>query len=127
MMQLLSKNPFLLFLVDGVGAVVSAFMLGIVLVYFQPYIGLSIELLQLLAAIPSVFIIYSFLNFWRKPKNWQPYLKGIAVANLLYCCLTLGILIAYNQKMTALGICYFVLEIIILLALVAIEWKVASK
>lgn len=124
---MLPTNPYLLFLLDGVGAFLSAFFLGFVLVHFQSYIGLPREVLQVLAGVPVFYFIFSFWNFWRKPKKWQPLLKGIAMANLIYCCLTFGLLIAFFDGLTTIGIGYFVFEIIIIVALSAYELKIATK
>jgi hypothetical protein len=63
------------------------------------------------------------LCFLGSPKNWRFYLKIIALANLLYCCLTLGLMIHCRQQIKPLGILYFVLEILVLLILVRLEWK----
>ena len=45
----------ILLLADGIGALVSAIMLGIVLPNFQPLVGMPLKELYILAAIPVVF------------------------------------------------------------------------
>ena len=126
-MKLPTISPNLLFLIDGIGALISAFMLGGVLVYFQSFIGMPTKILHILAILPIFYSIFSFWNFRRKPKKWKLFLKGIAVANIFYCCLTSAILVVCAQKITALGCIYFITEILIILLLVTLEWKTASN
>ena len=115
-----------LFLIDGIGALVSAIFLGIVLVSLHSLIGMPRNILYLLAVIPCFFAVYSFTCHFAAIKNWQPYLKIIAVANLLYCCLTLGLVLGLREQLTYLGIGYFIIEIIIVVALAIFEWRTAQ-
>ena len=48
-------NPKKLFLIDGFGAIISAFLLGVVLVKFEEKIGVPVSVLYLLATIPLFF------------------------------------------------------------------------
>lgn len=41
-------------------------------------------------------------------------LKAIGITNLFYCALIIGIVINYNSSLTALGIAYFLLEVLII-------------
>jgi len=126
--QVLNKiNPKNLFLIDGFGALLSAFSLGIVLVKFEEIVGMPQRVLYILALMACIFAVYSFSCYLRVNKNWRPFLKAIAFANLLYCCLTIGLVLYFYQSLTALGILYFVLEIIVILLLVSIELKMASS
>lgn len=120
-------NSRQLFLIDGIGAVVSAIMLGLVLASFESTFGMPKKVLYFLAIIPCFFAIYSFSCYWRKVEHWRSYLKIIALANLLYCCLTTGLMIYLYQKLTILGLVYFLLEIIVVIILVLIELKTASN
>lgn len=52
-------------------------------------------------------------------------MKIIAMANLMYCCLTMGLVIYLHQQLTIIGLIYFILEIIIISILVVIELKAA--
>ena len=119
-------NPKQLFLIDSLGALVSAFMLGVVLVQFENT-GMPKNILYLLSFIPCVFAIYSFSCFLIMPKNWRFLLKVIAIANLLYCCLTLILMINLYQNLTVLGFIYFICEIIVVIILVIVELKIASQ
>ena len=120
-------KPKQLFLIDGLGAFVSAFLLGIILVNFESFFGMPREVLYPLAIIPCVFAVYSFFCFFRIPEKWRSFLKIIAIANLLYCCLTMSLVIYFYSELTVLGLLYFVLELAIILFLVFIELKMASN
>ena len=118
--------PQKLFLVDSLGALLSAILLGLVLTRFEKTFGMPQNELYILAVIPCIFTMYSFLCFLSKTKNWRPLMKIIATANFLYCCLTAGLMVYFYEKLTVLGLIYFILEIIIVISLAFIEWKTAS-
>lgn len=114
-----------LFLIDAIGALVSSFMLGVVLVKLQHLVGLPTNTLYLLAGLPIMFFAFSITCYLTNANN--KFLKVIAVANILYCCLTAILLLFHFQKLETLGIVYFVVEIIIVVALSIIEIKAATK
>ena len=116
-----------LFLIDGFGAMVSIFMLGVVLVNNQPLVGMPVEVLRILASIPCVFAIYSFAGRFIIKGRVEPYLKWIAVANLSYCLLTAALMVLFFAELTWLGIAYFVLEIMIVVYLSRAELVVAMR
>lgn len=123
------KNDILkkLFLLDGIGALVSAFLLGVVLVKFQNYFGIPKTTLYVLAALPCFFAIYDFICFFKIDKNLGRLLKGIAIVNLLYCVLSLGLAFYHFQEITLLGWTYVIVEIFIVVILAIIEFKIARE
>jgi hypothetical protein len=78
-------EPKKLFLADGLGAIVSAFFLGVILAKYEPSFGMPKTALYFLASIACLFAVYSLGCLFLVTKNFQPYLKGIALANLSYC------------------------------------------
>ncbi len=120
-------SPKKLFLIDGLGALMSAFLLGVVLVHFESIIGMSPQVLYGLSGIACIFALYSWTCYFRTPDNWQPYLKGIALANFLYCCLTGALVVYCYEVLSSWGVTYFVLEMIVVLILVRFELKNASR
>jgi hypothetical protein len=116
-----------LFLADSLGALLSAILLVLVLAKFESIFGMPHTALYVLSVIPCIFSIYSFLCFCINTKNWKPFMKIIAIANLLYCCLTVGLMMYYYQQLSIVGLIYFVLEIIIVTTLSFIELKTASN
>ena len=120
-------KPKTLFLIDGLGAILSALMLGVVLVHFQDLIGMPIRALYVLAFLPCLFMIYSFSCFFFLRDNWSPYLKFIAIVNFLYCLFSIGMMIIHRESLTAVGYIYFIVEIIIVLVIAGIEYRASIK
>jgi hypothetical protein len=116
-------KPKQLFLIDGLGALLTAFLLGTVLTTFQSLFGMPINVLFLLAAIAVVYAVYSFFNHFRMQKNWKVYMKIIAIANFAYCLLTIGLMIFFCQELTTLGFAYFIIEAFIILSLATLEFR----
>lgn len=110
-----------LFLLDGVGAVVSALMLGLVLPAFHEYIGLPVSILRLLGAVALLPAFYS-LTCYRRDAGAR-WLGPIAIANVVYCMVTFVILLAHQDSVTSLGMLYFIMEMAIILVLAFVEKK----
>lgn len=119
-------NPKKLFLIDGSGALLSAFLLGVVLVRFEPVFGMPRETLYFLAFLPCIFAVYDVYCYLRITKNQGLFLKIIAAANLVYCFVSAGLVLQHYQRLTNLGLAYFVLEIIVVIVLAMVELKTAS-
>lgn len=122
----LTQNPRTLFLADSSGALLSAFFLFVVLKSFNEYFGTPETILNYLSAIAACFCIYSATCFLFLKDNWTLYIRVISIANLLYCILTLCLLIIYLPLHTYLGIIYFLAEIAVIGVLVYIELNVAA-
>lgn len=116
-----------IFLLDGIGALLSTILLGFILVEFQSFIGMPVTVLYSLASIALLFALYSLSTHFLQPKRWRGYLKIIAGANLLYCLTTLFLVIYYFDLLTYWGIGYFITEIIILLFLVRLELNLVQR
>lgn len=115
------SNTNRIFLIDSFGAFLTAFFLFAILRTFNEYVGMPQVTLTILSVIALVFCIYSISCFFYVNKNWKPFLIAIIVANLMYCTLTLGLLIHFYPQMTFLGITYFVVEIALVCGLVLFE------
>jgi hypothetical protein len=122
MINQLTSNPRKVFLLDGFGAVLSAFSLGIILIQFESWFGMPKEKLVYLAAVAVVFSIYSFICYFRFPNNWRLFLAIIATSNFIYSLVTLRLIFLLYQELTLLGLTYFILELIILMVLIWIEF-----
>lgn len=126
-LKLLSKiKPRNLFLIDSMGALVSAALLGLVLANFEDIFGMSQKVLYPLAFTACGFALYSMLCFLIQPKNWRLYLKIIAIVNLLYCGLTLGLVIDRRAELSVFGWMYFVGEVVVVASLAMIELKMSK-
>jgi hypothetical protein len=116
-----------LFLLDSLGALLSAVMLGFVLTKYEIFFGMPADVLHILAVIPCVFALYSFLGFLIKTKNERLYLTIIATVNLLYCCITTFYVFNFYQQLTIWGLSYFIGEIIVVVTLALYELRIARK
>jgi len=124
---MLSISPKNLFLIDALGALISAIMLAVVLVQFEPFFGMPKMTLYYLGAIAGGFVGNSLAGYIRFPKGWRTHLKAIAIFNLLYCAATLGLLFYEYEQLTVWGIAYFAGEILLVITLAIWEWKVARE
>jgi len=118
-------NAKQLFLLDGVGAVVTALMLGVVLTTFQSTFGMPTDILVGLALIAAGFAAFSLTCHFRD--KGPAHLLVIAAANSAYCVVTLGLVLTLHEDLTWLGMAYFLGEIVIILGLVALEVTTARR
>lgn len=125
--QNLGKTPRSLFLIDGVGALISAFLLGVVLVRFESVFGMPVQALYILAAFPVGFALYDAICYWGVKRNLSLFLKGIALINIGYCGLSVAFLSQHHESLTVLGWLYFVGELLIVIFLSGVEWTLAKR
>jgi hypothetical protein len=123
----LSSKPKKLFLIDSIGALTTSFLLFVILRNFNEYFGMPEIVLTYLSVIAFLIFIYSTTCFFVIKANLTPFIKGISIANLIYCGLTIGLVIFYNPQLTTIGTAYFVGEIAIIIGLVFIELNVATE
>lgn len=122
----LTSKPKILFLTDGLGAMLTTLLLYVALRNFNEYFGVPKTILTFLSAISMCCCLYSTTCFIFLKTNWVPFIRIISYANLLYCILTIGFLLKYKSVITILGIVYFLVEVIIVCLLAYIELKVAT-
>ena len=122
-MKHLTQHPKTVFLIDGLGAVLSATLLGLVLAPLHSDIGMPKETLILLSSIAFVFALYSLSCYAFAGKQAQRLLFPIIMANSGYSVFTLVSLYRYHQQLSDLGLTYFVGELAILFILVFVEYK----
>lgn len=118
------KNPKKLFLADGVGAMLTAFLIIALLVPFNEWFKMPLKALYILATMATAFGIYSVCCYLLVGNNWKPYLLLIAFANLLYCFATIALVVYYYQTLTILAVIYFFSELMIMGCLLTIELMV---
>ena len=102
-------------------------MLGFVLVELEGILGIPANTLYILALFPVVFLIYDIYCYKTKSISVSPYLKCIAIANLLYCILSIGFTFYHYNVVTISGWAYIILEVFILVILAIIEIKVSNR
>jgi len=120
------SNPKKLFLTDGLGACLTTFLLVALLARFEHMFGMPRTALYILSFVACLYAIYSICCHFFITGNWRPYLKGIAIANLIYCCITIGFIIYFFPGLTILGLIYFIAELIVISCLIYIELMTVS-
>ena len=120
-------DPKRIFLIDGVGAIITATLLAAILAQFEDTFGMPQRAAYFLAAIAVCFAVYSLAIYFIGPENWRPFLMAIAIANLGYCVLTLILMFLFRSEITALGIAYFAAEILVVSALATYELITARQ
>ena len=121
------SKPKRLFLLDGLGALLSAFLLGVVLVHFESSFGIPKHALYILAIIPLFFIMYDVLCYFLAKERVGTFLRIIACLNLGYCFLSLLLAFSHIEQIKVLGWAYLTIEIIIVLFIAQLEWKSTFK
>jgi hypothetical protein len=121
-----SIKPKKVFLIDGLGALLSIFLLGFVLPRLDKFIGMPEQTLYLLASLPCLFVTYDVFCFLSKERSTSNFIKTIALANISYCTLSIVAASYHFERLTYLGMTYFTMEIILILLLAIIELKIAS-
>ena len=116
-----------IFVIDGFGALISSFLLGVVLVKFEYIFGVPRHVLYLLAVIPLFFALFDFLAYNKCLFPYQRSLRMIAIMNILYCCLSLVMAIVHLDSIKTLGYVYIIVEIFIVLYLSIIELKLSIE
>lgn len=123
----LAEKQNKLFIIDSLGAMLTAFFLFVIMRQFDEYFGMPKTVLTYLSIIATCYCIYSITCFLFLKRRWTLYIKIIGIANLLYCALTIGLLIKYYHLLTTIGKTYFLIEIVIICRLSYIELKVTTR
>lgn len=123
----LSARPRRLFLIDGLGACLTMLLLFVLGAGKVIRFGVPHGVMICLASIAGVYAYFSLSRYFYFNGKWQKELKGIILFNLGYCVVTAGLLVYYTNAVTSLGWIYFIAEIIVMLGLVVLEWKVLER
>jgi hypothetical protein len=122
-----SEKQKTLFLIDSLGAFMTAFFLFVIMRQFNAYFGMPKNELAYLSLIASLFGIYSAACFLFLKGDLKPFISVIGIANLIYCAWTFGLLLKYNPLLTILGKTYFLIELLIIGGLSFVELSVAKR
>ncbi len=118
-------NPKKLLIIDGVGAIISAFLLGVVLVKFENIFGIPKQTLYILASLPVLFAIYDLYAFKQENNKIYMFIKNIALLNILYCFILIGFAFYHIETIKFFGWIYIIVEIFIVAILASIELKIS--
>jgi hypothetical protein len=113
-----------IFLLDAIGAMVTLMFFLFLLIPFQPWIGMPLPALYILAGIAALFVLHSGACYFWVTNHWKRSLRLIIGGNIAYTCLTATLLVLYSNQIQPLGYLYFIGEILVLMALVVFERRV---
>lgn len=126
LIQKLVSTPYRIFLVDGLGALLSSALLLLLIAPFETYFGMPQQIVFILGAVAFVLMSYSFTCYSIKSAKWRTHLKFIIAANIVYAFITITLVFIYFDQLTSLGLLYFLLELFVLMVLVYLELQVHS-
>ncbi len=121
-----ARNPQKLFLLDSLGAFLTASLLAVIST-FESSFGMPKPILYDLALLAIFYGIYSMACSLLLEKNWAAFIYILSIANVLYCLLCAGLVIYSYSQLTTWAILYFALEILVVSGLVCIEQKTAQS
>jgi len=122
----LARKPKTLFAIDGLGALSSAFLLAVVLVRWESFFGIPVDILYLLASVPLVFAAYDLACFLILTSILPFHIRMIAWLNFAYCLLSLGLALNHLPSITIWGWIYLIAEILIVVLLAILELRLAK-
>ena len=120
-------HPKTLFLIDALGATLTALILGSVGLFFEGLFGMPSDILLILAWIALVYAFFSYSKALKPRTNWKKPLKTIALLNMAYCLLTLVFLLSHHEVISLLACVYFSIEIAIISLLAGFEFSKSVK
>ena len=119
----IKSNPRKVFVIDSVGALVSALLLSSILVPLKDYVGIPSGSLYTLSLIAFCLFIYSFCCYKFALARPRPFLAILVGLNSLYCLISIGFIVKSYDTLTTLGKAYFFPEISIIALLIWVEWQ----
>ncbi len=120
-----STHPRRLFLLDGAGALLTVATLYGSYKYFNNCFQLPEDVFVTLFYAALFMAVFSFINVANSPNYTVFSLRFIGTANRLYALLTFSISLTYYKELAAIALFYFGVEMLILVLLSTVEFKVA--
>lgn len=114
----------IVFLIDGIGAFVSALLLFILLIFFQEETGIPVAVLKILIVVAVCYFCFSMFCYFVIQKTLaRRMLKVLIVLNFLYCAASLAVVLFFWNELAVPGKIYLLLEVLVLLFLIHFEKK----
>lgn len=125
-LRIINKH-YNIFLLDALGASVSALLLFFLIKPNEPFFGVANSTAINLSIPVLGLLVFSSMCFFLKPQNWKLFMKMVIFGNLSYCLFTATIIFLSYKELTILGLLYFLLEILVIFVIVGIETLVVRK
>ncbi|MFN5363682.1 MAG: hypothetical protein ACK5B4_11440 [Bacteroidota bacterium] len=122
-----TDRPSRLFLLDGIGAILSAALLLLLHFVFQVTNGLPPLIVYALVAAALFLSAYSLTCSWLLRRCHARYLRVIALLNGTYLLTVCILLVLYCSRLHPILIICFILESVVLGFLIYLELKVTNQ
>tara|TARA_B100000745_G_scaffold290434_1_gene229365 strand:+ start:216 stop:626 length:411 start_codon:yes stop_codon:yes gene_type:complete len=121
--QQLVQNPKKIFLVDAIGALITAIFMLYILSPLQAHIGMPLQIITGFGIAALGLFAYSIFCHLQIKTLWRPFLFGVIALNSTYVVVSIILVLMYINDLTTLGIIYFIIEILIIIGLITIEYR----
>ena len=126
-MRLSKLSPYNLLALDSFGACISAFLLINILTSYIHVFGIPRSVLYTLGIPPLCFAMFDLIAISLTESKKIVSLKIIASLNLAYCLLSLTMASVHYEKITLWGWGYLLIEVLIVVGLALLEFRVAGN
>lgn len=123
----LKANPKKIFLIDALGALLTAILLFGILAQLEKYFGMPSNVLYTLSGVAFCLFIYSISCYQLINSNWKPFLKIIIGCNSIYLLVSMACIVLHSDKLTELGWMYFILEFVVIGILIIVEYNMLQS
>jgi len=123
----MNVNEENIFYLDASGAVLSIFLLGFVLPFFQGWHGMPFHTLYGLCLWACICLAYNLSCLFFGDRRNHKWLVGIMLLNFAYCIINVVLVFVHFTVLTKLGLFYFISELPVILGLVLFERKIYQK
>ena len=113
--------------IDAIGALLSSVMLLVLMPHLPGYFHMPKSILQSLGFTALFFSVYAACGYFLVRKNHRQWLAVIAIANAVYGFVTGFLVWQFYATISGWDILYFLLELLILVMLVAMEWRAVQS
>ncbi len=108
-------------LLDGIGASLSALMLGVVLPRMHDWIGMPAQALGVLCLIATAYALFSLCCPVFSSQPEPTWLRVIMFANIAYALVIAALLLIHLEEMQPLGIAYFLADLGVMFLVIRLE------
>lgn len=116
-----------LFLVDGLGALLSFSCLSSIALFFPEWIGLPEKSFLILCIFAFLLSVYSLTMASLKREVSGYFFRILAIANSTYCLVSIYFLVSNWVQITPFGVTYLTLEKLVVGILVYFEIKKGNQ
>jgi hypothetical protein len=119
------SNSYLLFLVDGLGAVFTFVLLTFLINKTELFNGIPNSYLSKLSLLPLLLALISLSTYFIKPIKWRWIMNSVAILNLTYCIITFTLSVLFFKDIKAITIFFFLSEAVVIIPLSLYEYQLS--